>query len=148
MTAALLLSLSLAAADPSAWHLAVATEGGLHGRGEGGIELRSSGDCWVTPPIGPRCEVKVAPADLQRIDLLVKKTKARYWKPRYTRADNPKGCCDLLVTLLFLTTGAGDAERRYGTGWFEDARGVVPPDAATLHRELDRIRRANPCPRR
>jgi hypothetical protein len=121
VTAALLLSLSLAAADPNAWLLVVATEGGATGRGVGGIELRSSGDCWVTPPIGPRCEAKVAPEQLQRIDLLVRTTKARYWKPRYARADNPKGCCDLLVTLLFLNTGQGDAEKRFATGWFEDA---------------------------
>jgi hypothetical protein len=48
----------------------------------------------------------------------------------------------LALALMFLTTGQGDAEKRFATGWFEDAR------MATRHRELDRIRRANPCPRR
>jgi hypothetical protein len=142
LLAALLLSQP---APPAEWLLVVATEGGFMGMGKGGVEVRSSGEMFVSPYAGPRCEYRLAADDLERIDAAVRTSRPRLWKPRYVRADNPSGCCDQISWLLFLNTGSGRKEARFGTGWFDDSRRLAPMDAQRLHAAALVLTKKYPC---
>jgi hypothetical protein len=135
-------------AAPAAWQLVLATEGGPSGRGRGGLEFRSSGAAYITPPLGARCELRASPRELEAVAAAVRGARPRAWRPRYVRASNPEGCCGLLAFLLELNLGTGAAEKRHGTGWFEDSRGMVPVDARRLHSAAQEFMDAHPCPAR
>jgi hypothetical protein len=147
-----ILPLFLTGTAPQAtahWQLVVATEGGFGGRGKGGVEVRSTGELWVAPWIGPKCEYRLSELDLARIDSAVKLARPKQWQPRYVRADNPTGCCDQYTTLLFLTLGKGGGERLFGTGWFDDSRRLAPMDAQRLQSAAAALTKTYPCkPRR
>jgi hypothetical protein len=136
-------------APPTEWLLVVATEGGFMGMGKGGVEVRSSGQMYVSPYAGPKCEYQLQADDIEHLREAVRTSRPRYWKPRYVRADNPNGCCDQISWLLFLNTGSGRAELRYATGWFDDSRKLAPMDAQRLHAAALALTRKYPCkPRR
>jgi hypothetical protein len=131
------------------WQLVVATEGGSLGRGLGGVEARSTGELWISPYVGHRCEFKLSPAELERLFAAVSAARPKGWRPRYVRADNPTGCCDQVRTLVFLNVKRGDREIPNGTGWFDDSRKLAPIDAQRLAAAATVLMRTHPCkPRR
>jgi len=127
------------------WQLVVATEGGFLGRGVGGVEVRSSGELWVSPFVGPRCEYKLSGDELERLAAAVRAARPRAWKARYVRADNPTGCCDQVRTLVFLNVKKAQREDQRGTGWFDDSRKLAPIDAQRLAAAAMVLMRSHPC---
>lgn len=148
---ALLATALLAAAPPvpRPWLLVVATEGGPTGRGKGGIEVRSTGELWVKPAVGAACQATLGTEEMRRMELALLQARPRDWKPRYVRADNRQGCCNQVINLVQLTSGAGARERSHATGWFDDARVLAPMDAQRLQAAGWALARSHPCkPRR
>lgn len=132
---ALALVALLAQVHPAAapWRVEVTTHGGLTGRGAGALKLRSTGELEVVLPGGRRCRLRAPAAALDRVGQAVHRARPSHWRPRYFVPDNPTGCCDQVATTMALVRGPGGAEQRSVTGWFDESRQLVPPDALAVH---------------
>ncbi len=126
------MALALAQAGAPGWRVDVATHGGLAGRGAGGVSIRSSGEARIVAAEGHACELRLERRELAALDRAVRRARPGRWRSRYYLPDNPTGCCDQVATTLALVRG-GRREQRSVTGWYDESRQTVPPDALSLH---------------
>lgn len=146
MSPSLALALLLAQTwPPATWHLEVSTDGGYRGRGRGAIELRSDGSLFVTPHAGPRCDHRLEPRELERLNVVIAAARPKQWLGRYALATNPLGR-DEYGTTVVLIAGRGDAERQFTVGWYDDSRKLVPMDAQRLGAAAISLLKRHPCP--
>ncbi len=131
--AAAALALAAGNGSSSAWRVEVATNGGLSGRGAGGVKIRSSGEVEVITSAGKRCQVKLERAAVAKVGRAVERSRPGRWRPRYFLPDNPTGCCDQVATTLAVVRLHESAEKQIVTGWFDESRQLVPPDAMRVY---------------
>jgi hypothetical protein len=136
MTASVLAAALFALAGPDApsvpWRVEVTTHGGLSARGAGAVKIRSSGEVEVVTLAGQRCDLRVEPKALAKVEQALQGARPTRWRSRYFMPDNPTGCCDQVSTTLALVRGAGPGEKRFITGWYDESRQLVARDAVAL----------------
>src|SRR3990172_2729776 len=115
------------------WRIEVATHGGLAGRGAGAAKIRWGGDLEVVAPAGTRCEVRLERAALARVESAVRRARPERWRPRYFLPDNPTGCCGQISTPLAIVLRQRGVEKQFVTGWYDESRQLVAPDALRVY---------------
>lgn len=115
------------------WLLTIETEGGIAGRGTGGITLDSKGDATVSDMVR-QCTVEVPVETLAEVDRNVRAAKPSAWKPEYSSPG-----ADRFLYRLTLTTILGEESTTWQTTWVEgDVE--IPSDLVALSEEAWRVR--------
>lgn len=115
----------------SGWDVAIATSGGITGRGLGEIAVDSSGAGHVSD-MARGCDVKIDAQDVGAIARRVVSSDAARWKDSYASPANPHGYADQIrYELTFSRVSNGTAEKRT-TFWFDENIETLPDDLVAL----------------
>lgn len=115
----------------SGWDVAIATSGGISGRGLGDISLNSSGTGHVSDPLHG-CDVRIAAADLSAIASKVATARTSGWQDSYASPANPHGYADQIRYELTLSRVVNGTTEKRTTFWYDENLETLPSDLAAI----------------
>ena len=115
------------------WNIEITTDGGITGRGLGGVSITPR-SIEATDP-GRTCKGELTAGERETLQRAIAGVRGT-WKPEYVKPDNPHGHADQIRYTLMVRRGG---ESR-STSWFDESKSDLPADASAVFEASWRIR--------
>jgi hypothetical protein len=119
------------------WSIELSSEGGIAGRGVGGVAIDASR--IEGRDMARSCSVTPTSAELERLQKAIEASDPKSWKPRYADPAAPNGHPDQILYRITWHPD-GDAGTSYTTSWYGENSSSTPAAIVRLDRELQEAR--------